>query len=237
MNYKLRLLGLAGTGFLLLGCNRGTGSGRSHAVADPLSNLDSTITAVGVLTDKITRKGESVSLSQDLSVDSANSAASVHLRYYWTRVGGRNVHDFQVASIASFRGRFFDPSDLQEWGRIWVNWIPRSHEEALNVCLEIIAVGVTNTPNRLHDRDLLQAATADRFVSPADKDRFRRVDLAAVSERDPGAEGQWRVQFWYPDLHRPGRPGRLATRYHCLIPGTLTRQGFHVVEADSVVDR
>jgi hypothetical protein len=232
MKPKFRWIGLATTSLLLLGCNGGAESSRARGEVPNVEPYPGSGTAAEMLVGKVNRTSRQGPARQDLAVDSTTSAATDELRFYWTRVAGRSFHEFQMTSIASYRGRFFDPEDLSAWRAIWGDWVPGSEDEALNICLEAVALGVTNTPNRLQDRDLLQAGTADRLVNPADRDRLHRVDLVPVIESSVDTEGQWRVWFWYPDLYRPGK-GRLATRYRCDIPGPHTGDGLRIVEADA----
>jgi hypothetical protein len=234
---RLRWMSFFVFGVLLPSCNRSAGSNNPRAEARQVQAAPASgrHTAAEILMKKAAGIPARDLLRQGIIVDSARSAAQERVVYYWTRIAGRSFHEFHVISTARYGERYFDPGDLQAWSIIWGEWVPNSKNQALNVCLEAVAVGVANTPDRLERRDLLQLRTALHLVNPEDRSRVERAIEDPVIEQGPGTGEQWRVWFWYPDLDRPSRPGRVATRYLCEVPGSRAMDGFRVVELDSIV--
>lgn len=161
----------------------------------------------------------------------APSQASGALRYYWMRLNGPDVHDFAIVSAVGFQGHTFDPAKLQEWDVVWAEWVPRSSEEALNICEEAVAVGVLNDPSRTEYRYLIELGTAGRLVHPDDRRRVGEADRTPVVKA-PAPGGLWNVTFWYPNLRERPTKDRIATRYECRIPSTPNQPGFGVYEVE-----
>lgn len=223
-------IGVLAAALLLMGCKNGANNSPRAKVPEsqpePVERA-----AEEMLRKKVDSAGRLDSAQQVFEVKSARSAATDGLRYYWTRIDGRNSYDFQVFSIARFRGRYFDPADLGAWSSVLNEWVPESADQALNLCIEAVAVGVARVPERLRNRELLELRTSRPLLRPEYHARVARADVPPVVERRSRPPGGWMVWFWYPDIGR----GRLATRYRCNIPSTGSQDGFAVAEVDSIL--
>src|SRR5690349_10805078 len=114
-------IGVLAATLLLMGCENGANNSPRAEVpelqAEPVERA-----AEEMLRKKVDSAGRPDSAQQVFEVKSARSAATNSLRYYWTRIPGRDSYDFQWFSIAGFRGRYFDPADLGAWSSVLSEW-------------------------------------------------------------------------------------------------------------------
>jgi hypothetical protein len=225
--------GVLAATLLLMGCENGAKNNPRQNVPK-LQPAPVERAAEEMLKKKADSAG-SLDPEQAFVVESERSAAADGLRYYWTRLAGRNSGDYQVISIAGFRGRYFDPADLRAWSSVLGEWVPESADEALDFCIEAVAVGVTRAPERLPGRGLLELRTAHRLLRDEDRARVNPADVAPVVERRSQPPGGWTVLFWYPEIGLRDHRERLATRYRCTVPSTGAQDGFAVAEVDSIL--
>lgn len=222
--------GVLAATLLLMGCENGANDS-PRAKGPELKPEPVERAAEEMLRKKVDSAGRLDSAQQAFEVKSARSAATNSLRYYWTHIAGRDLYNFQVFSIARFRGRYFDPADLGAWSSVLSEWVPESADQALNLCIEAVAIGVARFPERLRNRELLELRTSRELLRPEYDARVARADVPPVVERRSRPPGGWMVWFWYPDMGRE----RLATRYRCMIPSAGSQDGFAVAEVDSIL--
>lgn len=235
MTSRRTWIGVLAATLLLMGCKNGANNS-PRAKAPELQPEPVERAAEEMLRKKVDSAGRLDSAQQVLVVKSARSAATDGLRYYWTRLAGRDFRDYQVISIAGFRGRYFDPADLGAWSSVLGQWVPESADEALDFCIEAVAVGVLGVPERLPGRGLLELQASHRLLRDEDRARVNPADVAPVVERRSQPPGGWMVWFWYPEIGLRDHRERLATRYRCTVPSTGAQGGFAVAEVDSILD-
>lgn len=232
------ILPIAGA-ILIFGCSGGTAAGtagQAEVLHRGAATPSEGNTAVERLLQKVKMPPSDRALRDGVYVDSVGSEANSGLMYHWMRVQGRRSHDFEVVAIGSYGGQFFDPADLRGWETLFTMWTPHSPNQALALCSEAVAVGVNHSPNRLRQRDLLELGSALRLVRPSYRDLVSRYYRPPAVELTEGADQHWIVHFWYPNLEQSPYRRRLATKYKCEVPSTLTEE-FRVLETDSILLR